>query len=274
MFSLLWTGLSTCEYCGLPAQCCSMCGGRGGSQEMSNPFSHRSVYSLFVEGNLTSLCTTSWLCQKGCLQWRTNHSVLSDLGTSGQTAGSCPHSTSDTLNMKEPRSEMILVNRTSHRTIRGTYTKSGPSCLEQNKRNRWLSAAHLWCRCQFGEHDGPNFVYEDVSTYSGTLHVQCVWQQSWVVDLRQYLTSWFFCPPQCRLIKWLHHWTCRVPEYVDTSSYLPRKQVSDQQQPGFVAFVLFCSFLVSECAVVTSRAVVSSAKIRVCMLLYIWVKPQ
>ncbi len=31
--------------------------------------------------------------------------------------------------------------------------------------------------------------YEDLTTYSGTLHVQRVWQQSWVVDVRQYLTS-------------------------------------------------------------------------------------
>ena len=42
------------------------------------------------------------------------------------------------------------------------------------------------------EHFSPEMdrpTYEDLTTYSGTLHVQRVWQQSWVVDVRQYLTS-------------------------------------------------------------------------------------
>ncbi len=60
--------------------------------------------------------------------------------------------------------------------------------------------------------------YEYVLIESGTVLVQCVCQQTQVIDSKQDLTSQFFGPPQCRLAKWLHCWTCRVPLTTDTSS--------------------------------------------------------
>ncbi len=55
-----------------------------------------------------------------------------------------------------------------------SYTKSCPSCSEQNKRNRWLSAGHLWCRHQLGEHDGHDFVYVLVRVDPRTSGLNCM----------------------------------------------------------------------------------------------------